>query len=443
MRDTNRDTARDLGRDSEDSFGSDRSDRTSRDSDRYSSDRSSRDSDRYSTGRDSDQYGSDRQSDRYSSDRDDRQNYTRDSDRRSTTRDTDSEYGRNSSRDVARDDWQSDSRASRADYRDSDRYSGARRDASRASYSSNSYSSVDVNTFRAADIGLWFNTGARGSLVISDVATSGPIARLGFEEGDRIVEVHGQRVRSEREFVRYLLDEEIRDERVEVVVIRDGQEEVVYVEPSVLIQETHVAQHDPLEEVGIVIDDRYDDRVVVWKVLPRTPAYYAGVRPGDVITTWHGRRISRPDSFVQVVTQSDPGEVAIGVRRENRVRDLQIDVPEFQAQATTGRQTSFRPDFDDNLDDRLDRREDRREFREERREDRFENRQDNNYGAGFGAGADVNIGTPGAGVRINRPGYAPGYNAPGSGIQVQTPAGDINVDTNRSGGGILPRFRNR
>src|SRR5690606_8458357 len=99
-------------------------------------------------------------------------------------------------------------------------------------------------------------------------------------------------------------------------------------------------------------------------------------------------------------TSSDPGEVAIGVRRDNRVRDLQIDVPEFQASAS--RRTAYRPNYNDPQEMRQERREDRREFREERREDRRE------YGPGFAPGADINIGTPGAGVQIdtNR-GYAP------------------------------------
>lgn len=356
-----------------------------------------------------------------------------DANRRAITGDADTD--RRSARDVARDHLPD---ADRADFRDADRLDADRRDARRASYNSHSFDArVDVNTFRAPDLGLWFDRSARDGLVIADVAATGPITRLGFREGDRIVQVHGHRVRSERDFVRYLFDEDLRDERVEVVVLRNGREQVIHVEPVVLLEEMHVAHHDPLEEIGIIVDDRYDDRVVVWKVLPRSPAYYAGVRPGDVIATWHGRRISRPDSFVQIVTQSDPGEVAIGVRRDNRVRDLQIEVPDLAAQSS--RRTALRPNFNDRLEDRLERREERRELRDERREDRLENRLDAPYGPGVGPGADVNIDAPGAGVRIRRPATVPG--TPGAGVQVETPAGDINIDANR-GGGIVPRFRN-
>src|SRR2546421_7469217 len=69
---------------------------------------------------------------------------------------------------------------------------------------------------RGPDIGLWFNRGSRDGLVISDVATRGAIAKLGFREGDRIVSVNGRRVLSEREFIDFLLAANVN--RVEVVI---------------------------------------------------------------------------------------------------------------------------------------------------------------------------------------------------------------------------------
>jgi len=74
-------------------------------------------------------------------------------------------------------------------------------------------------------------------------------------------------------------------DRVPVVVSRDGREETIYVQPSVLTEDYGYTEVDPMEQFGIVLDDRYDDRIVVWKVVPRSPAYYAGIREGDVITT--------------------------------------------------------------------------------------------------------------------------------------------------------------
>jgi hypothetical protein len=132
----------------------------------------------------------------------------------------------------------------------------------------------DVNSVRSADVGLWFNRSNRSGLVVNDVASSGPIARLGFREGDRIVSVNGYRVRDERQFVRDLFDEEYRDERVPVIVDRGGTQRTIYVEPSTLVEHyvSSSSNQDPLEQFGIVLDDRYNNRLVVWKVIPRTPA---------------------------------------------------------------------------------------------------------------------------------------------------------------------------
>ena len=58
---------------------------------------------------------------------------------------------------------------------------------------------------RAPDIGLWFDRKAREGLVISDIASKGPITKLGFKEGDRIVSVNGKRVSREADFIDYLV----------------------------------------------------------------------------------------------------------------------------------------------------------------------------------------------------------------------------------------------
>jgi hypothetical protein len=43
-----------------------------------------------------------------------------------------------------------------------------------------------------------------------------------------------------------------------------GRERVLYIEPAVLVEEMSVLQHeaDPLEQFGVILDDRYPDRVV-------------------------------------------------------------------------------------------------------------------------------------------------------------------------------------
>lgn len=183
---------------------------------------------------------------------------------------------------------------------------------------------VDI---RGPDVGIWFDPAATDSLVVADIAPSGPIAQLGLQEGDRILEVNHVKVTRETDFIKLLFATKARDHRVEVLIVRKNREQVIVVEPALLIDEYMVVRHDPLEQLGLVVDDRYDDRVVVWKVIPRSPAFYGGIRPGDVITRFGDQRVVERKSFADLIGTVQPGRLAIEVDRARRVRPIQIDVP--------------------------------------------------------------------------------------------------------------------
>jgi hypothetical protein len=197
----------------------------------------------------------------------------------------------------------------------------------------------EIDSLRAADIGLWFSgRGGPDGLLVADVAQGGAIAKIGFQEGDRIISINGQKVTTEGEFMAYLRDEQIRDQQVKVVAIRDGRESVLNVTPAMIYREAVV--YDPLWRYGLVIDDRYPDRVVIQRVFPRTPAYYAGLRAGDVVVGVRGQRIARVADFVNAFTSAD-GRFALQVNRANRTRDLEID-----ASAEAGGRTALKPQVD-------------------------------------------------------------------------------------------------
>lgn len=221
---------------------------------------------------------------------------------------------------------------------------------------------------RPADIGLWFDGSSSDGLVIADVATTGAIANLGFHEGDRIFSVNGHKVTREDDFIYYLFAPSTRDQRVKVIVFRDGSEEVIDVQPRVLMEQYTTVQHDPMEQFGVVLDDRYDDRLIVWRVLPRTPAFYAGIRAGDVITTFEGQNVTTPDQFTALIGKVDPGRVRVGVNRNRATRQFYIDMPNLHLDGQA--HTTLKPNLDGNATPRLDRRENRLEGREERRDDR-------------------------------------------------------------------------
>jgi S1-C subfamily serine protease len=143
-----------------------------------------------------------------------------------------------------------------------------------------------VPATRAADFGLWLDGRANDGLIVTDLAADGVFATAGFREGDRIVSIKGQPVTTEAHVVQYLTGPAIGTEPIPVVVLRGGRQETIVVQPSVITK--NIVAYDPLYQYGIVIDDRNLNQIVVRSVFPRTPAYYAGLRAGDVITMVDG-----------------------------------------------------------------------------------------------------------------------------------------------------------
>jgi len=205
----------------------------------------------------------------------------------------------------------------------------------------NSRTTAGAN-LRAADLGLWFDRSNRNGLIIADVAANAALAQVGFREGDRIVSVAGQPVAAEADFVRFLVNNNVRG-RLNVIVLRDGQQQTLYVDPQVLTSTSTAVSVDPVEQFGIVLDDRFDDRLVVWRVLPRSPAFYAGIRAGDVLTMFANQKISNPKAFVQIVQGTNPGTIPIQVTRNGRARVIEADFPDLQV---SERHTTLRQDLD-------------------------------------------------------------------------------------------------
>ena len=198
----------------------------------------------------------------------------------------------------------------------------------------------NIQATRAADFGLWFNTRATNGLVISDLTNNGMFATAGFREGDQIVSINGQPVTTEAQFVQYLSGPNIGTQPVQIVVIRGGQQQTLVLQPNVLTE--GVVAYDPLYQYGIVIDDSNPNQIVILRVFPRTPAYYAGLRTGDVITTVGGQRITSVNMLTQAFTNADAA-LPLQITRAGQTRDIQLDA---SGAANANVRTALRPDFD-------------------------------------------------------------------------------------------------
>jgi len=197
-----------------------------------------------------------------------------------------------------------------------------------------------IRATRAADFGVWLNTraaqGVANGLVIADLAAQGVFATAGFREGDRIVSINGQPVTTEAQFVQ-LLTVPTR-EQVTIVVFRDGQQQTILLQPTALTQA--VINDDPFYQYGIVIDDRNPNQIIVQRIYPRTPAFYAGLRAGDIIVGLAGQPIRTLDAFTTALRQADD-TLALQVTRGGQTREFDLNVS-----SSGSVRTALRPDLD-------------------------------------------------------------------------------------------------
>jgi membrane-associated protease RseP (regulator of RpoE activity) len=253
--------------------------------------------------------------------------------------------------------------------------------------------------WRGPDLGLWF-TPTNNYLLINDIATTGPIANLGFRRNDYIMSVNGTRVANEAAFLQALSQAQ---GRVQVAVWRNGQQQIVWVDPTVLFADQQVAVN-PMEQFGVILDDRYANQAMVWRVIPQSPAFYAGVRPGDVLVAFNNQPIRGIQGFTTLLGNAGTGNVALQVSRNRQIRTLNANLAAANVGARGEVREALRPNLDgaapgdagvDRRQDRIDRNLDPNvntpaERRADRIEDRVERREEIREGVNPNAVPDNN-----------------------------------------------------
>lgn len=244
-------------------------------------------------------------------------------DAREKTRDTRAEAregsrdARETSRDAARDDRES-IRDARRDLRQARREFRAER-------------------IRSGDVGLWLQRAIDG-LTVANLSSRGAIAKTGLQEGDEIVSVNGKHVASEREFMDALFADQQNNKAVQVVVKRKGQQQTVSIDTNSLVDE-HLASDQGLHEYGIILDDDNAEQLKVQAVVPRSPAFYAGMRAGDQITALRGQRVAAVAELIRGLASNAGGTAAVDVNRNNQPRRLEMDIPGNRESRTALRPT--------------------------------------------------------------------------------------------------------
>lgn len=228
--------------------------------------------------------------------------------------------------------------------------------------------------------------GATGGVRLEQVDQDGPAAKAGLREGDVIVEVDGDRVRSTRQFSR-LIQETADGRAVTLGIVRDGQRQTVEVtpesrafgfgfdsdrigrdiarglrdlEPQLRELEPKLRELEPrLREfrfdgpmdfrfdmpgllsgprarLGIGIDEltpqlaEYfgvkDGGVLVSSINRDSAAERAGLKAGDVIVSVNGDRVRHADDLIDELRAAEGQEVTIGIVRDKKESTLKATI---------------------------------------------------------------------------------------------------------------------
>jgi C-terminal processing protease CtpA/Prc len=193
---------------------------------------------------------------------------------------------------------------------------------------------------RGPDLGVWLSN-PRGStgLLVNDISNQSSFAQAGLLTGDQIVSINGRPVASEAQFVQMLLapGQLQQNQTASLVVLRNGQQQTLTIQPALLAQSVIAA--DPFFQVGLLVDQNNPNQNVVQRVFPRTAAFYAGLRPGDVITGLNGQAITSADALAQALTGAGATDLALAVSRNGQTRQLTLD-----ASGDGSIRTALRPD---------------------------------------------------------------------------------------------------
>jgi serine protease Do len=220
--------------------------------------------------------------------------------------------------------------------------------------------------------------GAQGGVIVREVDQNSPASKAGVREGDVVVDLDGERVRSAMQFSR-LIRETPDGRSVKLGIVRDGKRQSLDVVPQSrefgfgpdgdqLAQqwgrswrefEPRLRELEPrfrefhfdpptnfdfewmprmtsprgrlgvqLNELTPQLADYFgakDGGVLVSSVTKDSPAEKAGLKAGDVITSIDGDRVRNPDDVVDELRDKE-GEITVGVLRDKKESTLKATI---------------------------------------------------------------------------------------------------------------------
>ncbi len=171
------------------------------------------------------------------------------------------------------------------------------------------------------DLSSYFGLKDQKGILVAQIVKESPAFKAGLKEGDIIVKFDGVDVDSMKDLLVKINNTPV-GKRVNILMIRDktkiplmidigempSEEEMARMEGKALEEEHEVVaewrgmQTFPItQDLAARLDIRDREGVIVVNVIPRSPAYFAGLRPGDIIMRINNKEIGTIEDYKEAV----------------------------------------------------------------------------------------------------------------------------------------------
>lgn len=169
---------------------------------------------------------------------------------------------------------------------------------------------------------------ANGAMVTEPQEDS-PASKAGIKSGDVITAVNGQMVRGPKALAR-LIGEFDPDSKVNLTIVRNGEEQDISVTLGKLADTTLAANSENNSEVEPLLSDKLGlalaqspdgDGVLVLEVAPDSAADTKGMRAGDIVASVNGEKVGDPQDVEKYVEQAQSAgrkSTLFQIKREGR-----------------------------------------------------------------------------------------------------------------------------
>jgi serine protease Do/serine protease DegQ len=173
-----------------------------------------------------------------------------------------------------------------------------------------------------ADLANAMGLDTRSGALVAQIVQGSPAERAGLRTGDLVVGVNGRRIENATD-MRNAIGLLRVDEKVKLEIIRDGRRKRI-------TTRLRTSDSTPSSKLGgylqgvtlSSIDSRHPlfgriDGVMISEIEKGSPAAYAGLRPGDIITSINRRSVKRLDDISAAVGAAEDG-LLLNIRRGNK-----------------------------------------------------------------------------------------------------------------------------